>query len=159
MGLQKWSRKLSDTWVWTLTLPASLSPWWQLEHSVESYFPNSNWYQVSLASHTLRRERKGLVTLQLPSCRRGTQLSNIAVSDNKMLTSAKHVVTYCTPWQRMRSTKSADLIGHSKILSWGQLDGCSVTRPFLSLRRVWLARLVSGNLQRGKSTVIHYDCK
>ena len=41
----------------------------------------------------------------------------------------------------MRSTKSADLIGHSKILSWGQLDGCSVTRPFLSLRRVWLARL------------------
>jgi len=33
----------------------------------------------SLASHTLRRERKGLVTLQLPSCRRGMQLSNIAV--------------------------------------------------------------------------------
>ena len=33
----------------------------------------------SLASHTLRRERKGLVTLQLPSCRRGAQLSNIAV--------------------------------------------------------------------------------
>ena len=41
----------------------------------------------------------------------------------------------------MRSTKSMDLIGHSKILLWGQLDGCSVTRPFLSLRRVWLARL------------------
>ena len=37
--------------------------------------------------------------------------------------------------------KSADLIGHSKILSWGQLDGCSVTRPFLSLQRVWLVRL------------------
>ena len=24
----------------------------------------------------------------------------------------------------------------------GQLDGCSVTRPFLYLQRVWLARLV-----------------
>ena len=35
--------------------------------------------ETSLASHTLRRERKGLVTLQLPSCRRGTQLSTIAV--------------------------------------------------------------------------------
>ena len=28
--------------------------------------------------------------------------------------------------------KSADLIGHNKFLSWRQLDGCSVTRPFLS---------------------------
>ena len=34
---------------------------------------------VSLASHTLGRERKGLVTLQLLSCRRGAQLSTIAV--------------------------------------------------------------------------------
>jgi len=33
----------------------------------------------SLTSHTLRRERKGLVMLQLLSCRRGTQLSNIVV--------------------------------------------------------------------------------
>ena len=32
----------------------------------------------------------------------------------------------------MRSTKNADLIGHDKFLSWRQLDGCSVTRPFLS---------------------------
>ena len=38
--------------------------------------------------------------------------------------------------------KSADLIGH-KFLSWRQLDDCSVTRPFLSLRRVWFARLAS----------------
>ena len=28
--------------------------------------------------------------------------------------------------------KSVDLIGHDKFLSWRQLDGCSVTRPFLS---------------------------
>ena len=33
----------------------------------------------SLASHTLRREKKGLVTLQLSSCCRGTQLSSTAV--------------------------------------------------------------------------------
>ena len=42
----------------------------------------------------------------------------------------------------VRSTKSADLIGHIKFLPEGQLDGCSVTRLFLSLRRVWLARLM-----------------
>ena len=29
----------------------------------------------------------------------------------------------CTPWQRMRSTKSVDLIGHIKFLPWWQLDG------------------------------------
>ena len=34
----------------------------------------------SLTSHTFRRERKGLVTLQLPSCRRGAQLSNIVAN-------------------------------------------------------------------------------
>jgi len=28
----------------------------------------------------------------------------------------------------------------SKFLPWQELNGCSVTRPFLSLRRVWLAR-------------------
>ena len=27
------------------------------------------------------------------------------------------------------STKSVDLIGHITFLPWGQLDGCSVTRP------------------------------
>ena len=31
-----------------------------------------------------------------------------------------------------RSTKSADLIGHSKFLLWQQFDGCSVIRPFIS---------------------------
>ena len=39
-----------------------------------STFSSSTYYtsSVSLASHTLDRERKGLVTLQLLSCRRGT---------------------------------------------------------------------------------------
>ena len=36
-----------------------------------------NTQQYSLTSHTLHRERKGLVMLQLPSCRQGTQLSNL----------------------------------------------------------------------------------
>ena len=55
----------------------------------------------------------------------------------------------CTPWQRMQSTKSADLIGYIKFLPWEQLNGCSVTRPFLSLWRVWLARLCSASLPQG----------
>ena len=36
----------------------------------------------------------------------------------------------------MRSTKNMDLIGHIKFLLWRQLDGCSVTRPFLSEKGV-----------------------
>ena len=54
---------------------------------------------------------------------------------------ALHKVSQKKKRQRMRSTKSADLIGPDKFLSWRQLDGRSVTRPFLSLRKVWLARL------------------
>ena len=43
----------------------------------------------------------------------------------------------CTPWQRMRSTKNADLIGHTKFLPWQQLNGWNVTRPFpLSMKGV-----------------------
>ena len=30
----------------------------------------------------------------------------------------------------MQSLKSVDLIGHINILSWWQLNGCGVTRPF-----------------------------
>ena len=33
-------------------------------------------------------------------------------------------------------TMDADLIGHIKFLPWGQLDGCSVTRPLLSPKGV-----------------------
>ena len=36
----------------------------------------------------------------------------------------------------MRSTKSADQTGHIEFLPWGQFDGCSVTRPFLSAKGV-----------------------
>ena len=36
----------------------------------------------------------------------------------------------------MWSTNSTDLIGHIKFLPWGQLNGCSVTRPFLSVKGV-----------------------
>ena len=55
-----------------------------------------------------------------------------ALLDNKMLTSTIN----CTPWQWMQSMKSTDLIGHSKFLPWQQLDGCSMTRPFLSAKGV-----------------------
>ena len=46
-----------------------------------------------------------------------------------------------TQWQCMRFMTSADLIGHIKFLLWQQLDGYSVTRLSLSLRRVWLVRV------------------
>ena len=63
----------------------------------------------------------------------------------------------------MRSTKSMDLIDHVKFLLWRQLDGCSVTIPFLSLRRVWLARLEKGLvtiecfLGCAKSAILNFD--
>ena len=44
---------------------------------VEAFMPIME--LVPLASHTLHRERKSLVTLQLLSCCRGTQLLTIAV--------------------------------------------------------------------------------
>ena len=54
-------------------------------------------------------------------------------------------------------------VGYVKFLSWRQLDGCSVTRPFLSLRRVWLARLEKGLvtiecfLGCAKSAILKFD--
>ena len=36
----------------------------------------------------------------------------------------------------MCSTKSVDLIGHIKLVLWGQLDGYRVTRTFLSVKGV-----------------------
>ena len=91
----------------------------------------------SLVSHTLRRKKKGLVTLQLPSCH--TKECNYKTGWLGIIRCWHPLYTLwcnCTPWQRMRSTKSTDLIGHIKFLPWGQLNGCNVTRPFLSLRRV-----------------------
>ena len=59
-----------------------------------------------------------------------------------MLTSAKHDVT-ATPWQQMRSSKSVDLIGPSKFLPWRQLNGHSMTRPFISVKGVaWETRVL-----------------
>ena len=51
-----------------------------------------------------------------------------------MLTSAKYVVTKL--YSMMQFTESADFIGRSKFLPWRQLNGCSVTRPFLSMKGV-----------------------
>ena len=36
----------------------------------------------------------------------------------------------------MRAMKSTDLIGHIKFLPWRQLEGCNMTRPFLSAKGV-----------------------
>ena len=87
----------------------------------------------SLASHTLHKERKGLVTLRPSSCRQGTQLSNSGCI--KRCWHPLNMWRNCTLWQWMWSTESADLFGHIKFLPWRQL-GCSVTRPFLSAKSV-----------------------
>ena len=36
----------------------------------------------------------------------------------------------------MQSTKSVDVIGDGNFLMWQQLNGCSMTRPFLSVKGV-----------------------
>ena len=43
--------------------------------------------------------------------------------------------------------------GFDWYLPWGQLDGCNVTRPFLSLQRVWLARLISLMVNPGQECI------
>ena len=55
--------------------------------------------------------------------------------DHKMLDICQIHDIIATPWQQMQSTKSVNLIGHGKFLSWQPLNGCSVTRPS-SLRKV-----------------------
>ena len=50
---------------------------------------------------------------------------------NKMLAASKYL--FAAPLHWIQSMKSADLIGHSNIQACQQLDGYSVTRPFLSL--------------------------
>ena len=58
---------------------------------------------------------------------------------------------FATPRQRVQSTKSLYLIGHGSILPWWQLDGCSVTRPFLSLQRVGFVRHIINGLSHVSS--------
>ena len=57
----------------------------------------------------------------------------------------------------MQSTKSTDLIGHTRFLPRWQLSGCSVTRPILSAKGVWLARLNSDSFVMCKCIgTLHY---
>ena len=135
--LQIYSPKTTVSGVWARSGTFGCSDMLFLRGLTTSTYPGIDILPSSLISHTLCRERKGLVSLKLPSCHQGTQLSTIAVRCWHLLNTWRNY----TPWQRMRSTKSTDLIGRIKFLSWWQLDGCSVTRPFLSLWRVWLARL------------------
>ena len=96
--------------------------------------------EASLTSHTLhRQEGSGHTVADKLS------LKNAIIKQHGLVIRCWHLLNTlwcnCYPWQRMQSTKSTDLIGHSKFLPWRQLDGCSVTRLFLSLWRVWLTRL------------------
>ena len=57
-----------------------------------------------------------------------TQLSNTAV-DNKMLTSAKHVTCYYSMTNGIYEEHGSDW--SHQVFAWWQLDGCSMTRPFI----------------------------
>ena len=94
--------------------------------------------EVSLASHTLRRERKGLITRQPSSCTHGRNLmwpirsvlfvDCIRVMEYNYVTTCLADVSILLPNCYVRIPQR-------------QLGSCSMTRPFLSLWRVWLARL------------------
>ena len=72
-----------------ITYIACVSQYRESTDNGNSHQPTSKLLMRNLVS-THFTERKGLVTLQTSSCHQGTQLSN---TDNKMLTSAKHIVT------------------------------------------------------------------
>ena len=80
-----------------------------------------------------------------------------------------HCDMITTQRQRMRSMMSVGLIGHIKFLPWQQLDGYSMTRHLISLRRVWLARVdvcmvntgyVAWQVRGSLSSLVHpvYSC-
>ena len=102
----------------------------------------------NLASHTLRRERKALVTLQPSSCRHDRHLmwpirSTLFVDRIRCHgVQLRHVFSEC-----QHLILATTMVNN--YVPRRQLGICSVTRPFLSLRRVWLVRL--GNAPDGKN--------
>ena len=87
---------------------------------------------LSLASHTLHREEGS------------GQASTIELSPRQKLDVTSEVCTLCRldplSWSSNYVTCLADV---SIVIS---IADCSVTRPFISLRRVWLVRLVASLL-------------
>ena len=87
----------------------------------------SDYPLYSLASHTLCRGREGLVTLQLLSCHRGTQLSLC----NKMLTSTKHVTyLYSMTTDVIYEGRRSDWSHQVSVLATTQWLQCDQTLPF-----------------------------
>jgi len=96
---------------------------------------------ISLASNILRRERKGLVTLQPSSCPHGRNLI-------RPIRSALFVDRIRCHEVQLRRNVFSECQHHYYLTAMfdncvprRQLGSCSVTIPFLSLWRVWLARL------------------
>ena len=85
------------------------------------------------------KEREGLITLQPMN-----ELSNVATEHNYQtqwsVIRCWHPLSKlwhnCTPWRQIWAMKSTNLISHIEFLPWRQLDGCNVTRPFLSAKGV-----------------------
>ena len=104
----------------------------------------------SLASHTLRRERKGLVMLQPSSCPHSgklvQQIRSALFVDcicygvqlcHNVFSGCQHLITVLLP---NLATMFDNCIPRRQLIS------CNMTRQFLSLRRVWLARLCAAML-------------
>ena len=105
----------------------------------------------SLASHTLCRERKGLVMLQPWSCPHSGKLvqqirSALFVDSiccygvqlcHNVFSRCQHLITVLLP---SLATMFDNCIPQQQLIS------CNMTRQFLSLRRVWLARLCGAML-------------
>ena len=88
---------------------------------------------VSLASHTLHRERKGLVMLQPSSCCHGRNLMWPALF--------VEIAFIVMEYDYVTCLANVNILLPNCNGRWFAFRDCSVTRPFLSLRRVWLARL------------------
>ena len=98
------------------------------------------WLKSSLASHTLHRERKGLVTLQpiglLP-------WQKLDVTNQICALCRSHPLSWSTITSCVQEMSASYYLTAmvDNCIPWQQFGSCSVTRPFLSLQRVWLARL------------------
>ena len=97
------------------------------------FFLDLTYPKVSLVSHTLRRERKGLVVLHPLSCcyRRNNVTNQIrALHTSHSLSWSSNYVTTCL------ADVSILFSSNRYIIPRWQLDGCSVIRPFLSAKGV-----------------------
>ena len=94
----------------------------------------------SLASHTLRREEGSChaATIELSSRQK------LDVTNQIRALRRSHLLSWSTIMSRVQRISVFYYLTavFDNCIPWRQLGSCSVTRPVLSLHRVWLARLL-----------------